>query len=337
MSGYTRDRGRGHCADGDHVRDGDVLQGPGHGYVLRAAALAQANENGRPNIGHPNIRNHDVLEAAPIHRSERDTGAQVALPRVRPPGDGAIAEDNVLEMAGRFGAEFESIVNGGEMAVGHLHVLRRAADAKGEARLEYNRVVLRLDQAVANAHILAAVRIYPIGVSVPDGDAQDIHAVAAKETDVVVRRVGDGQVMNPDIPTPFQGDRLGAFTSRPVTIDLPWPENAEIGQVVPLEKGEAEVAGFRVRKRVIAEAFDRIEIRVILAGDQGRAGVESQGDVTAEVKGAGEVLAGRKGDCSPRLPGRVNGGLDRAGVDRAAVALCPMVADIEFGANLGGP
>ncbi len=283
-----------------------------------------------------NVGHRDALEAASIHRRERNAGAQVALPRMRLPDDGAVPEHDVPEVAGGFGAQLERIVNGGEMAVGHRHVLRRAANPEGEARLEHDRVVPRLDAAVADPDVPAAVRIDPVRVSVQDGDTGDVHVVAAEEADVVVRRVGDGEVTNPDVTAPLEGDRLGAPSARAVPIDPTWTQDAHPGQVASLEQGEAEVRGFPIREGVVAERLDRIEIRVVLAGDQDRASVETEGDATAEAERAGTVLPGREGHRSPRWPDRVDGGLDRAGIDGAAVSSGAISADGSL-RGLGGP
>src|SRR4029453_6400162 len=302
-AGYAGDRRRGHRADGHDVRDGHVLERTGHGCLLSPATIPQANEDGRPNIGHQKIRHDDVLQRAAVDHLERDAGAQVTLPRVRPADDRAMAEDDILEVAGRFGTELESIVNGGEMAVGHPHVLRGATSAQGEARLEDDRVVPRLDVAGVDPDIAAAVGIDPVGVSIPNGDALNIDAIAAEETDVVVWRIDDGQLMNRGVPTSFQSDRLGTSASRPVPVDSPWPENAEANQVAALEKGKAEVRGLRVRMRVMVEALDRIEIRRLLAGDQHRARPKAHGDVAPQMERAREIIAGRKEHGSARPSG----------------------------------
>jgi hypothetical protein len=67
MPGYAGDRRRGHCADGNDVRYGYVPQRTGHRYFLTTAAVTQANKEGRPDIGHLNIRHKNALQGASIN------------------------------------------------------------------------------------------------------------------------------------------------------------------------------------------------------------------------------------------------------------------------------
>jgi hypothetical protein len=198
-------------------------------------------------------------------------------------------------------------------------------------------IVRRLDAAIPDPNILAAVRIDAIGVSVQNGDAPDVHDVAAQEADVVVRRVDDGQVANNDIATPRQRDRLGTASARPVAVDLARAENADLRQVESLQERKAEVTGFGIRERLVAKLFDRIEIRVVGADDQGGAGIEAQGEATSQVQAAQEIVPRGEVDRPTRLCGRVDGRLNAASVLRPAVALCAVVAHVKLRAALGDP
>ena len=65
-------------------------------------------------------------------------------------------------------------------------------------------------------------------------------------------------------------------------------------QAAPLEEGEVEGRGLVVREGLVAEALDRIEVGVVAARDQRRAGVQGEGDVASQPQRAREIAAGRK-------------------------------------------
>src|SRR4029077_19309938 len=168
----------------------------------------------------------------------------------------------------------------------------------------------RVDAAGGDPDVLAAVRIDAVRVPVHDGDPDDVDRVAAEQAHVVVARVRDGHVAKLDLPAFLEGDGLRSVATRPVAVDPAGAEDADVLQALPLEEGEAEAGGLRVRERLVAELLDRIEVGVVGAGHQGRAGRQLHGDAAAEADGAGAVGAGREVDGAPGGGRGVDGGLD---------------------------
>src|SRR5262249_35717952 len=142
--------------------------------------------------------------------------------------DGAIADRDVPEVPGRFCPELDRVVPRGEVTADHAHVLRRAASAQRQARLEAERVVTRLDVAVRDAHIPAAIRIDAIRVAVQHRHALDIDVLAAEEAHVVVAGVGDRQAADLDALAFPEPDRLRALALPAIAVDRAGADDADL-------------------------------------------------------------------------------------------------------------
>ena len=331
MAGDTHDGGGPGGARGHDVGERDVLQLARGRNFLPPPASPQAEEDGRANPDHGDVRHHDPLDAAPIHRRERDAGARIRPLAVGSRGDRAVAEHDVPEIAARLGAQLESVADVDERAVCHHQVFRRPAGSEGEARLGHDGIVPRLDATPGDPHIPTAVGIDPVRVPVPDGHPLDVHAVAAEKADVVVGGVVDGEVADPDLPAFLEGDGLRAAALAPVAVDAAGSQDADLAHAAPLEQGEAHVRGLAVRVRVVAGLFVPIEILIILARDHGGAGGEPKGDALSQVKGARHIVARGEVDGSARLGRGLDGRLDGARVLGLAVALGAIAAHVERG------
>src|SRR6202022_3078575 len=107
------------------------------------------------------------------------------------------------------------------------------------------------------------------------------------QSDVVIARVGGGHVAKLDLPAFPEGDGLRPVAARPVAVDPARADDAHVLQALALEEREAEAGGLRVREGVVAESLDRIEVGVVGAGRQGRAGRELDRDGAAGAGGPG--------------------------------------------------
>src|SRR5262249_29755842 len=94
--------------------------------------------------------------------------------------DRAITDADVAKISGRLGPQLDRVVERGQVAPGHAHVLRGPTRAQREARLEAERIVARFDVAPRDPDVLAAIRIDSIRVTVEDRDVLDIDAPASE-------------------------------------------------------------------------------------------------------------------------------------------------------------
>ena len=98
----------------------------------------------------------------------------------------------------------------------------------------------------------------------------------------------------------------------------------------PLEQGKTEVGRLAVGEWLVCELLAGIEVAVVRAGDQGRAGRESQLEPVSKVERPRPVVPGGEHDDFPG-GGGVDGGLDGDGVVDHAVASRAVVADAPGG------
>src|SRR5262249_24539140 len=163
----------------------------------------------------------------------------------------------------------------------------------------------------------------------------DVDVIAPEQADVVVRRVLQRQVADRDAAALLERDQLRPAARAPVPIDPPRPVDGELLSAAPLQEGKAEVGGLSIRERLVAQLLVRIEIRVVGAGDEDRAGRQAQCDPAPEVQGTGDVLSRRKEDDTARR-GAGDRGLDGGGILGLALAACAVFADGALDRSTGG-
>src|SRR5262245_15217245 len=98
----------------------------------------------------------------------------------------------------------------------------------------------------------------------------------------------------------------------------------------PLEQGEGKVGGLTVGERLVLELLLGIEILVVGAGDERRAGGELQDETASEAEGAREVVP-RREEHAAAGGGGVDGGLNGRSVLDFPVAPRSVVANAPDG------
>jgi hypothetical protein len=243
-----------------------------------------------------------MLQRAAVYRLERDPGAQLPLHEVTAALEHAVAEDDVSEITARLRAELERVVLRHQPAAPHRHVLGGARDPEGEAGLEHDGVVARLDRAVGDADVPAAVGVDPVGMAVLDGHGANIHFVAAQQADRVVAGIGHRDAVDPDPPALPEGDGLGALARAPIAVDAPGPDDGDALEPASLEEREREVARLAIGERLVAVVFRRVERAVVRARDEDGVALEPERHAAAQPKSPRRVLAGRHDNDAARAP-----------------------------------
>ena len=87
----------------------------------------------------------------------------------------------------------------------------------------------------------AAVRIDPIGKTVPDGEVIKSYELASKQADVVAGGVPNRNVANQNVAATSKCDRLGAAGLGIFTVDLSVSDNGNVFKTVPYNQGNVEV------------------------------------------------------------------------------------------------
>ncbi len=164
---------------GDDVADVDA-PGDAHRRIVRAAQPgAETDEDRRVHdVAHRDVRDGHVLHRAAVHLFERKPAAII---------EHAVGNRDVLESAVGFGAELDAarraaaasrrafvraVEQRAFLVTAHLavhdgDVLRCAGVAEAEATLETDAVVAgRIDRAVGDAHVAAAVDVHAVAVGV---------------------------------------------------------------------------------------------------------------------------------------------------------------------------
>jgi hypothetical protein len=174
--------------------------------------------------------------------------------------------------------------------------------------------------------------------NVLDGDAVELHPVAAVGDDREVTGLPERHVGDVDVPAELERQHLVALARRDVlaglqlagAVDHALAGEVDVLDVLAPQQRVAEVAvpevlvlGVRVGLRRVDAAAGRHDPRALLDVD---------GDVALEVDRAGQVRARRDLDCAvPGLARRGDGLVDGDRVDRLAVALRAVVLDVEAG------
>ena len=311
---------------GNEVRDLDVSGRREARHLLGApVAAARGDVDGvMVDVRHRDVRHDDVLHAPLVDLLEGET---------RRVGEGAVGQRDVAVAAVRLGAQLEAATHpaDGFRDVGAVEqraaliardVAVRNGDVLGDdgplqriARLQHEGVVARrVDTAVGDGHVLAAVDVEAVAVGV-DGDVVDGRQVAAGHDDGEVAAAIDGDVADGDLSAELQDDGLvaradaaalhlagllGVLLRQALAVNHPVTGNrdvrltfgpdervVEVGVAAVLIFGEVERLRFVVEPPFRRKLF-RVDGKNLCSGREMQVDVRLQADASAKVSACGQ-------------------------------------------------
>ena len=219
-----------------------------------------------------------------------------------------------------------------QAAVRHRDVLAGLGRAEPIHGIEDQGVVARLDGAVGDADVLAAVGVDAVGPDAvlearPDGDAVDDQAFALDRVHGPGRGIQEGDAGDADVRAADEEDQLavlvglreGPVERQAELLHLDLVRADEVVLVValeppvvgPLAVEDAAPLDGHAREVLAVEEGLLVEAGLVVDGVDGRPGLHVEPHVAAEVDGPARVAAGREEDRSPaRLGAGVDGLLD---------------------------
>ena len=199
------------------------------GTAIRPAhAAAQAEEDRRVGaVAHGDAGKGDVFQQCAVDAFQREASAAI---------EDAVGDGDVLEAAIRFGAALDAagglvtfvsvgpalpgavqhradLVCAGDIAVGDGDILRGARIAQREGTLGADAVVVgRIDAAVGDAHVAAAVDVHAVAVGV-DVQVVDGEVVDAGGEDAEPAAFEDGEVAQDHVENIYKKKKDSSLTT----------------------------------------------------------------------------------------------------------------------------
>ncbi len=185
----------------------------GHAFRPPHPPAQTQEERGIRDVTHGDVANGDILQQPAVHRLQGKTPAVL---------EDAVRDRDVFESAVRLGAELDApcdpaavggallrapkgpvevraLIVAGDLAVGDRHVLSRARSAESIGALQDDRIIVRrVDRAIGDAHVAAAIDVDAIAVGV-DLDVVDGEVVHAGRQDAEVAAHQEGHIAYDDV------------------------------------------------------------------------------------------------------------------------------------------